>query len=148
MQERIVEIILYLVNELKSHKRLSDVDVSSLEQDGYTPSEISSAFSWLFERISVGQALTTPTAGDSASHRLLNDVEKTVIHPQAAGYLMQCQQLGIISNMDVEAIIERIMVAGFSSVGLTEIKSFVASYLFDVDGENGQVAFGFNDTIH
>jgi uncharacterized protein Smg (DUF494 family) len=148
MQERIVEIILYLVNELKSNKRLSDVDVTSLERDGYTPSEISSAFSWLFERISVGQALTTPTAGDSASHRLLNDVEKTVIHPQAAGYLMQCQQLGIISNMDVEAIIERIMVAGFSSVGLTEIKSFVASYLFDVDGKNGQVAFGFNDTIH
>jgi uncharacterized protein Smg (DUF494 family) len=148
MQERIVEIILYLVNELKSHKRLSDVDVSSLERDGYTPSEISSAFSWLFERISVGQALTTPTAGDSASHRLLNDAEKNVINPLAAGYLMQCQQLGIISNLDVEAIIERIMAAGFSSIGQTEMKSFVASYLFDVDGMNGQVAFGFNDTIH
>jgi uncharacterized protein Smg (DUF494 family) len=148
MQERIVEIILYLVNELKSNKRLSDVDVSSLERDGYTPSEISSAFSWLFERISVGQALMTPTAGDRASHRLLNDAEKNVINPQASGYLMQCQQLGIISNVDIEAIIERIMVAGFATVGLTEIKSFVASYLFDVDGMNGQVAFGFNDTIH
>jgi len=148
MQERIVEIILYLVNELKSNKRLNDVDVSSLERDGYTPSEISSAFSWLFERISVGQALTSQTAGDSASHRLLNDAEKRVITPPAFGYLMQCQQLGIVSNLDVEAILERIMAAGFSSIGLTEVKSFVASHLFDTDGMNGQVALGFNDTIH
>lgn len=148
MQERIVEIILYLVNELKSNKRLSEVDVSSLERDGYTASEISSAFSWLFERLSVGQFMMTPTEGNSDSHRLLNDAEKMIIDPQAAGYLLQCRQLGVISNADVEAIIERIMTAGFSSVGLTEIKSFVASYLFDVDGMNGQIAFGLNDTIH
>ncbi|HVN47310.1 MAG TPA: DUF494 family protein [Bacteroidota bacterium] len=148
MQERIVEIILYLVNELKSNKRLSDVDVSSLERDGYTPSEISSAFSWLFERLAVGQLVIAPTAGNINSHRLLNDAEKMIVSPQAAGYLMQCQQLGIISNADIEAIVERIMTAGFSSVGLTEMKSFVASYLFDIDGMNGQVAFGFNDTIH
>ncbi len=54
MHERIVEIILFLVNELKSNKQLSEVDVSLLSQNGYTQSEISTAFSWLFERMSVG----------------------------------------------------------------------------------------------
>ncbi len=63
MQERIVEIILFLVNELRSNKRLSDVDVSSLTRDGYTQSEISSAFSWLFERLSVGQSMTDVSSG-------------------------------------------------------------------------------------
>jgi len=148
MQERIVEIILYLVSELKSNKRLSDVDVSSLERDGYTATEISSAFTWLFERMSFGEILITPTAGSENSHRLLNDAEKMIITTPAAGYLMQYRQLGIISNEDVEAIIERIMTAGFSSVGLMEIKSFIASYLFDIDGMNGHSAFGLNDTVH
>ena len=45
MQERIVEIILFLVSELKSNKQLNDVDVSLLTENGYTQSEISTAFS-------------------------------------------------------------------------------------------------------
>ncbi len=57
MQERIVEIILFLVSELKSNKQLNDVDVSLLTESGYTQTEISTAFSWLFERMSLGQEL-------------------------------------------------------------------------------------------
>ena len=148
MQERIVEIILYLVSELRSNKRLSDVDVSSLTRDGYTQSEILSAFSWIFERLSLGKSMTDVTGGASTSHRMLNDAEKKVIESQAYGFLMQCLQLGLIDNMDIETIIERIMIAGFSIVGLAEMKSFVAGYLFDMESSNGQVSLGTNDTIH
>jgi len=148
MQERIVEIILYLVSELRSNKRLSDVDVSSLTRDGYTQSEISSAFSWLFERLSLGKSMTDVTSGASTSHRMLNDTEKMVVESQAYGYLIQCQQLGLFNNIDVETIIERIMMAGFTTIGLPEMKSFVAGYLFDRESSNGQVSLGMNDTIH
>ena len=148
MQERIVEIILYLVSELRSNKRLSDVDVSSLTRDGYTQSEISSAFSWLFERLTLGKSMTDVSGGASTSHRMLNDTEKMVVESQAYGYLIQCQQLGLFNNIDVETIIERIMTAGFTTIGLPEMKSFVAGYLFDMEGSNGQVSLGMNDTIH
>ena len=148
MQERVVEIILFLVNELRSNKRLNDVDVSSLTRDGYTQSEISSAFSWLFERLSTGKSITDVSSGASTSYRMLNDAEKMVIESQAYGYLIQCQQLGLLNNTDVETIIERIMIAGFASVGLPEIKSFVAGYLFDMESSNGQISLGTNDTIH
>jgi Smg protein len=147
MQERIVEILLYLVNELRSKKRLSEVDVSSLTRDGYTQSEISSAFSWLFERMTLGKSITDVTSGASTSYRMLNDIEKMVIESQAFGYLIQCRQLGLLSNIDIETIIERIMMAGFSTVGLPEMKSFVAGYLFDLESNNGQVSLGMNDTI-
>jgi uncharacterized protein Smg (DUF494 family) len=148
MQERIVEILLYLVNELRSNKRLSDVDVSSLTRDGYTQSEISSAFSWLFERLTLGKSVTEVSSGGSSSYRMLNDIEKMVIESHAFGYLIQCRQLGLLSTIDIETIIERIMMAGFSTVGVPEMKSFVAGYLFDMDGSNGQVSLGMNDTIH
>ncbi|MGD1045781.1 MAG: DUF494 family protein [Bacteroidota bacterium] len=148
MQERVVEIILFLVNELRSNKRLNDVDVSSLTRDGYTQSEISSAFSWVFERLSVGKSITDVTGGASTSHRMLNDAEKMVVGLQAYGYLIQCHRLGLLKNADVETIIERIMMAGFSAVGLPEMKSFVAGYLFDMDNSSGQISLGTNDTIH
>lgn len=148
MQERIVEIILFLVNELRSNKRLNDVDISSLTRDGYTQSEISSAFSWLFERLSVGKAIVDVSCRASTSHRVLNDAEKMIVGSHAYGYLVQCQQLGLLNNIDVETIIERIMMAGFAAVGLQEMKSFVAGYIFDMENNNGQISLSTNDTIH
>jgi uncharacterized protein Smg (DUF494 family) len=148
MQERVVEIILFLVNELRSNKRLNEVDVSSLTRDGYTQSEISSAFSWLFERLSAGKPITEKSSGASTSHRMLNDSEKMVVGPLAYGYLLQCHQLGLLNNVDVETIVERIMMAGFAAVGLPEMKSFVAGYLFDMENNSGQISLGTNDTIH
>ena len=148
MQERVVEIILFLVSELRSNKRLNDVDVSSLTRDGYTQSEISSAFSWLFERLSAGKSNADIASEARTSHRMLNDHEKMVIESQAYGYLIQCQQLGLLNNVNVETIIERIMMAGFAAVGLQEMKSFVAGYLFDMENSNGQISLGTNDTIH
>jgi len=151
MQERIVEIILFLVSELKSSKQLNDVDVSLLTENGYTQTEISTAFSWLFERMSVGQELVAREKDTGRSYRVLHEAEKMVILPEAFGYLLQCRQLGLLSNADMETIIERIMGAGFSSVGVPEVKSFVAGMLLDSDGPagmNGRISLNSDDTIH
>lgn len=151
MQERIVEIILFLVNELRSDKQLSEVDVSLLTESGYTQTEISTAFSWLFERLSVGQSLVTPDPSTQLSHRVLHKAEKVVITPDAYGYLLQCRQLGLVSNSDVEAIIDRIMAAGFSAVGVAEMKTFVAGMLFGLDNSTpygGRISLSSDDTIH
>lgn len=151
MYERVIEIIMFLVSELKSSKQLSDIDVSLLSKNGYTQSEISTAFSWLFERMSVGQTVVDGSEGKNSSYRVLHTAEQMVISTEAFGYLLQCRQLGLITNSDVEIIIERVMAAGFSNIGLPEMKSFVAGMLFDVDGQQGtggRVSLGSNDTIH
>jgi uncharacterized protein Smg (DUF494 family) len=151
MYERVVEIILFLMNELRSKKQLSDVDVSMLSRNGYTQSEISTAFSWLFDRIAVGEEILPPQPGGSGSHRVLHDIERMVIAPEAYGYLLQFLHLGLLKGDDVEAVIERLMAAGLSSVGLAEMKSFVAGYLFGGEGgakDGLMMPLGTNDTIH
>jgi len=151
MQERIVELILYLVNELKTNKDLSDVDVAGLAREGYTQTEISTAFSWLFDRMTAGQSISEGGAVDERSHRILHEAEKLVLSREAHGYLLQFRQLGLLTNQDIETILERIMAAGFSTVGVPEVKSFVAGILFDSDNpRNGSSHFslGSNDSIH
>jgi len=151
MQERIVEIILFLVNELKSNKQLSEVDVSFLTDNGYTPTEISTAFSWLFERLSIGQEIVSEERDTRLSHRVLHEVEKMIVTPEAYGYLLQCRELGLLSNADIETIIEKVMAAGFSTVGVAEMKSFVAGVLLDSDnqpGMSGRISLNSTDTIH
>ena len=151
MHERIVEILMFLVSELKTNKQLNDIDVSFLTKSGYTQSEISTAFSWLFERMSVGQHVVPSGPQSETSFRFLNETEKMVINPEAFGYLLQSCQLGLLRNSDLEIIIDRIMAAGFSNIGVPEIKSFVAGILSDSLGRNGvgnQISLESDDTIH
>lgn len=151
MYERVVEIIMFLVNELQSNKQLGDVDISVLAKNGYTQSEISTAFSWLFERMNVGQTMVDEGEANDDSHRILHDVEKMVISPEAFGYLLQARQFKVLANRDVETIIERVMAAGFSKVGVPEMKSFIAGMLFDTEsqhGAGGRISWNNNDTIH
>ena len=151
MHERIVEILMFLVSELKTNKQLNDIDVSFLTKSGYTQSEISTAFSWLFDRMSVGQHLVPSSSQSAQSFRFLNETEKMVINADAFGYLIQSCQLGLLRNSDLETIIDRIMAAGFSNIGVPEIKSFVAGILFDPRSHGSvgsQISLQSDDTIH
>jgi uncharacterized protein Smg (DUF494 family) len=148
MQERIVEIIVYLVKELQANKRLHDVDMSSLTKDGYTQSEISTAFSWIFERMITLENMTKPSSAGDDSHRQLNDTERQIIRPDAYGYLLQCRQLGLLGNDEVESVIDRIMGSGLPALGLSDMKSLVAGHLFDPERTDWTITFGSNDTIH
>ena len=105
MQEKIVEILIYLISELRKNVPMSDIDLTVLSQRGYLTTEISTAFNWLFEKISDGGTLITETAQSSPhSHRVLHDAERMIITADAYGYLIQLRQLGLISDMDIEVI--------------------------------------------
>jgi uncharacterized protein Smg (DUF494 family) len=151
MFERIVEIILFLVKELKSNKQLGEIDVSSLSKSGYTQSEISSAFSWLFERMAEQRPNSISASVGASSHRVLHEAERMVISPEAFGYMMQFHQLGVLTLADIEEIIERIMSAGFSQADLPEMKSLIAGMLFQSEDPsmlNHRLHLNHDDTIN
>ena len=152
MQEKIIEIIVYLIHEMRHDKRLGEIDLRILLDRGYTDNEISTAFSWLFDKISLGENLLVDEKRTSPhSHRVLHDVERAVIAPEALGYMIELRELGLLDEMEVELAIDRIMMAGFSSVGLAEMKSIVASIMFDYDDSNrtgSRLMLNSQDTIH
>jgi uncharacterized protein Smg (DUF494 family) len=148
VQERIVEIILFLVNELRMKKKLHEVDLSLLTRGGYTQGEISSAFTWLYEKFNIGKESGGTSPASATSFRMMNEYERMIIDQEAYGYIIQCQQLGMLSNHDLEIVFERILSSGFSVVGLAEMKSLIASFLFENDFTSGLITLGTNDTIH
>lgn len=152
MQEKIIEIIVYLIREIQHDKRLGEIDLHVLAEDGYTENEISTAFSWLFDKIQLGESILADEHRSSPhSHRILHDIERSIITADAHGYLIQLRELGLLGDMEVEQAIDRIMMAGFASVGLPEMKSVVASILFDYDDSNrigSRLMLNSKDTIH
>ena len=152
MREKIVEIIVYLMSELRNNIPLGEIDLSVLANSGYTPTEISTAFGWLYEKIKLGEHATTETAKSSPhSHRVLHEAERSVFSPDAHGYLIQLRELGLITEGDIETVIDRVMLADYAVAGVQDTKSIVASILLEADDSHNtgsRVMFNSKDTIH
>jgi uncharacterized protein Smg (DUF494 family) len=151
MHERIIDLIIYFVTELRAQKRLKDIDTTSLSQRGYSTVEISTAYSWVHERLRNGQPTQLTTAIARQSFRVLNEAERMVIEQQSFGYLMQCHQLSLISNEEVEGVIERCMSSNNETVTLSEIKFFIGSVLFEKEMHkniHARIMLDNPDSIH
>lgn len=152
MKEKVVEILIYLMSEMQENKQLNEIDLGDLRTKGYTQSEISAAFSWLYDNVQASQAgAITSGATAGGSRRVLHDAEKLALSTESQGYLIQLRELGLLDDKDFETIIERAMVTGYEKLSVGEIREIVASVLFS----KGRSAAGpdsflldANDTIH
>ncbi|MDQ7053280.1 MAG: DUF494 family protein [candidate division KSB1 bacterium] len=134
MNERVVEILVYIMNHLRSKKgNLNQLELLSrdLLDRGYTENEISSAFSWLMERLEAGyeEIIRQTAPASSFSFRVLHELEQMIILPEAYGYLLQMKALGLLDDFDVEQVIERAVMLGSSKVDMPAIKAIIASVL-------------------
>jgi uncharacterized protein Smg (DUF494 family) len=151
LYEKIIEIIVYLLTELKNNKQLTDIDVKKLSKLGYTQNEINTAFSWVYSKLNSGKKIFVEDKTETKSQRFLHNSEQNIISPEAFGYLIQLKELGLLNNMDIDLIIDRIMVSSLGEVELSDIKLMIASYLLDIDDmsdSNSRMMINTNDTVN
>lgn len=140
MNERVVEIIAYIVNEMNAGSFESDeaYELKNLSQklvdSGYTENEISFAFSWILEKGKMNQSPKTRFSLKQ-SHRILHDFEKVSITPEAYGYLIQLCEFDLIDQMEMEQIIEKAVLSSSSPVSISEMKDIVSTTIFKPEEE-------------
>ncbi|MBI5215956.1 MAG: DUF494 family protein [Ignavibacteriae bacterium] len=153
MHEKIVEILIYVLNEVrKSNKPIGEIDFKALERKGYTQSEISTAISWLYERLKPERDIADRKPDfRPPSFRVLHPAERYILSQDAHGYLIQLRELNILSDHELELVIERAMLSGYEQLTSPEIQSIVSSILFtsveSFDQRRGQIMLSGNDTI-
>jgi len=151
LYEKIIEIIVYLLSELKNNKQLAEVDMDNLANLGYTQNEINTAFSWVYSKIYAGEKIFLDLKADTRSQRFLHDAEQNIVSAEAFGYLIQLKELALINNMDIDLILDKIMVSSYNNVSKEDMKSIIASYLLDLDemnDTNSRIMINITDTIH
>ncbi len=151
MQEKVIEIIVYILNEMRNSKRLNEIDIKKLNVDGYTDAEINTAFAWIFSKIDSGEKLFNESDKTSKSHRFFHNAEQNIMTTEAMGYLIQLKELTLISDMDEELIIDKIFMSGYQKVGVDEIKLIISSLLFDFEDSStslNRLVLQNNETIH
>lgn len=130
MQENIVEIIIYLMSELRNNHAINERTVNTLSTRGYSQTEISTAFSWVADRTSMRDFVSTALEGNPLSFRVLHEFEKMFVSPEILGYFLQLMQLGVISHDQREEILDRCIISGMQPIDLTSAKKIVADVLF------------------
>ena len=128
-QGRIVDILVVLMDEIKSRGMEDDrMELISTEllKKGYSEQEISTAFSWILERIISPGDDSTPFPG---SYRVLHDIEKIFISQEAYGYLLQLTAIGMLSYNELEKVIERALVESTPGLTMKGIKPLVAEII-------------------
>ncbi len=149
--ERVIEIIVFLLGELRTNKEIGEADVQKLTRLGYSQKEINTAFGWIYSKFHKSDKIFTSEGGQKRSHRVLHEVEKNAISAEAFGYLIQLRELNLLTDMDIEELIDRIMASGFIKMTVDDMKVFAAGYLLDTEemnDTNKRIMLNSNDTIN
>lgn len=152
MYERIIEIIMFFVAQLHKNKSINDGTFEELSNQGYSASEISTAFSWLVDKTEFGEgAFESDTVPGGGSFRIFHEAEQAFLSQESQGYLIQLRELNLLSNEHLEMVLDRCLRSADGKLGEANLKSIVASILFDTDAMNStgsRVLLNGTDTIH
>lgn len=151
MQEKIVELIVFLMKELRQARDISKVDMSKLTESGYSQTEISTALSWIYDKMNVREPLKLVKGSRARSYRIFHEAERQIMTKEARGFLVEMYELGLIDQLDMENIIERSLMSGLNTVSRDEVKSIVASVLFEYNSPSkpgSRIMLNSSDTIN
>jgi len=152
MRNRVFEIVVFLIDYMQGDAaRLSDTDDlwATLEAQGYSEDEISSAYSWLLKRFeNTPQRYFSSFPATQSSYRVLTTSERSQLTTEAYGFLIKLSNTAALNNEQFEIIMNRLSAFGpmpvtldqikllASSVVFSELDEFDAIELFDSDGDH------------
>ena len=135
MRNRILEIVVYLMDHIQEHRGqiINIEDLSAhLRSMGYTENEISSAYSWLVDRFeATNENFYTDFPQVHCSTRILTDYERYEYSPEAYGFLLKLQSQNLIDDQQFETVLERGTLLSPKPINEEQIKLIVSSVVFN-----------------
>jgi Smg protein len=151
MQDKVIEIIVYILSEIKEIKQLNDIDINSLTDRGYSDSEINTAFAWIFSKLDEGELIFKNESTGTRSHRFFNSIESRIFSVNAKGYLLLLRELGVLNDLDIDLVIERVILSGYQKINIVDLKKFISSFIFNSENKSdvlSRMILQNNDTIN
>ncbi|MHB8919863.1 MAG: Smg family protein [Halothiobacillus sp.] len=150
MKETVLDLLMYLFeNHMEEEPHLPPEPLRmDLQQKllaaGYESDEISRAFSWLdgaSESPSLALANVVANTPKPSSFRIYTDEEQAVLDLDAQGFLLQLEEIGVLSSNTRETVIERALALDHDDMDLDDIKWVVMLVLFARPGEEAAFAW-------
>jgi Smg protein len=138
MNETVLDVLMYLFENFAEQdcERSPDQMVlrEELLQAGFGEREIDRALKWLDE-LAATDAM--PFANDPAkrSMRVYNLRELARLDADCRGYLLYLEQIGILSSLQRELVLDRLMALDAVDIDVDQVKWVVLMVLFSQPGE-------------
>jgi len=152
MNKRVLDILSFVMKEIRENF-FGDIDlqliIDILSDQGFTDDEISSAMSWIMNH---GESIDRIIKGHPADvpkpvWRLLTETEKDIISPEAYSYLFHLRELELLSDDEMERIIERAVSLQMSQLDVKEMQDLIAAVVLDFENSASEGFFQFNSTL-
>lgn len=135
MKENILEVLLYLFENLMVDDPDSDQDRDSLQHSlleaGFSPQEIHKAFAWLDELAELRPSCTPAEIDAGGPVRVLAPQEQDKLDPEAQGFLLFLEQQGVLSAAQRELVLDRVIALDVGEVDVEELKWVILMVLFN-----------------
>lgn len=134
MYDRILQIISEVIGHMQEGDSLTGLQLKEFENRGFTVAEISTALSWIAERIELSVTEKTEHALRSdLSHRVLNETERALFSFEAWGRMLHFREIGLLRAEHVEMLIERAIMMNIGSIDNPTLTMLIVSLLFQDD---------------
>ena len=148
MYERILEIIAFILKELRIRKSFDDIDYNVLSKIGYSDSEINTAIAWVHQKLESQELIAKTNIDGTSAIRFFNYEEQKMFSPDALGYLTQSVELGMISGEDREMILDRVTMSGYSRIELNEMKLIISTLVLRANNPTNRLILNNNETVN
>lgn len=149
MDSRILEIVFCLMDYAQdAEDQMEDISEysSSLKNLGYTEHEISTAYNWILDHLgSPIENLYSRFPERAGASRILTELERARLTPEAHGFLLKLQNLGVVNGEQFETVLDRLTLSGQSLVTPEQIKLVVSAVMFNQFGASDR---SFMDVIN
>lgn len=157
MNERVLEIVAYIVNAMQSSLddalfgHIENLSQALMEQ-GYTENEINSAFSWLIEKMpsEADSNLTNESNPADYGVRTWHSFDPPQLSSTSGNAPIQLRELDIIGDEEIEQILAQTLKRGRQGISIAEIKALVSSLVFTTDPlvDGSFFVYNKNNQVH
>ncbi|HYW92199.1 MAG TPA: DUF494 domain-containing protein [Gammaproteobacteria bacterium] len=146
MKESVLDVLIYLFdNYMDGTDDQTEPDreelTLELEEAGFRDGEIAKAFDWLEELAMYQRASEGVEPYVTQSVRVFSEQERARLDPDCRGFLMYLEQIGILTPVHREIVIDRIMALDSDEIDLDQVKWVALMVLFNLPGQEAAYAW-------
>ncbi|PWV64599.1 DUF494 family protein [Plasticicumulans acidivorans] len=143
MKENVLDVLMYLFQNFISEDIDADSDRESMRSElieaGFATREVKQAFEWLDSLVERQQDPAAPVNTDR-SFRIFTAEECVRLDVECRGLLMQLEQVGVLSPMTRELVMDRVMALDTDEIDSTQLKWLIMMVLFHQPGQEDAYA--------
>ena len=143
MSESVLDVLMYLFENFSEQEPEAGPDQVILREEllqaGFGEFEVDRALGWL-EELTTGGGHPFANSPAAPSFRLFNSQELARLDAECRGYVIYLEQIGILSPIHRELVLDRLMALEAEDIGVEQVKWVVLMVLFSQPGQEAAFA--------